>query len=94
MLQINNAPPNIAGIVLNNVTVKVGQSWSFVVDAPDELPFNLLDITQHHEAILSFITTSKNSVTISPSFNLEDSIWIARLLISDGVNAAVSLPKF
>jgi hypothetical protein len=41
---IQNLPPNETGVVINDVTVKVGQKVSFLVNVKDELPYNLIDI--------------------------------------------------
>ena len=98
-VEVKNLPPNITGVVLNDVTVKVGKLVSFQVNVTDELPFNLLDLDPQVANSIGFVSTAMvadiwNRVTIAPGFNETDYIWTARLTISDGVNEAVRLPSF
>jgi len=41
---VQNLQPDISGLVIDDVTVKVGQKVSFLVNVSDELPSNFIDI--------------------------------------------------
>ncbi len=85
---VENLPPNIAGLVIDDVTVKVGQKISFLVNVTDELPYNFLDLNLQVGSFIKFVSTVHvgeiwNKVMIQPSFNEPDYIWTANLTASD-----------
>ena len=85
---VENRPPNIAGLVIDDVTVKVGQQISFLVNVTDELPYNFLDLNMQVGSFIKFVSVAHvgeiwNRVMIQPSFNEPDYIWTANLTASD-----------
>ncbi len=93
-IQINNYPPDVSMIILTDVTVKVGQIISFPLVAQDELALDLLVFSQEPIYQLSFVSFTKNVVSLQPSFMEINFKYTAHFLVSDGVNLPVPMPLF